>query len=119
MLFDLYFLSQADHLVCTFTSNICRLAYELLLSTSSDTYRLVKSLDTHYFNHFGQEHWRIAVLDNRAHDFRFERGRLIKKKILEHANFEGYRHDGFIIGELQGSNGQGGVVESYKTKDFY
>ena len=83
-----------------------------------DTYQLARSLDTHYFNHFGQELFRIAVLDNKVPEYWFKKGRLIKKKILIGPNFEGYRHDGFIIGELSGTT-QGGVVPSYKTKDYY
>ena len=79
---------------------------------------MVKSLDAHYFNHFGQELLRVAVLDNNAPDYRFKKGRFIKKTILQGANYEGYRHDGFIIGKLYGTS-QGGVVQSYKTKDYY
>ena len=117
-LFDLHFLSQADHLVCTFSSNVCRLAYELLLPSAPDTYRLVVSLDIHYFNLFAENDFRIAVLDNNAHDFRFKKGTLIEKQPRSGPFYDGYRHDGFIIGIIKGTR-QSGVVASYKTKDFY
>lgn len=117
-LFDLYFLSKSDHLVCTFSSNVCRLAYELLVPSAPDTYRLAVSLDIHYFNLFGENNFRIAVVDNNAHDFRFKKGTLIEKQPRSGPFYDGYRHDGFILGIIKGTE-QSGVVASYKTKDFY
>ena len=117
-LFDIYFLSRADHLVCTFSSNVCRLAYELLVPSAPDTYRLAVSLDIHFHNQFDERSYRIAVLDHSTHDFRFKKGDFLEKRPLVHNYYYGYRHDGYVIATIKGTE-KSGVVASYKTKDFF
>ena len=50
---DIHILSLCDHLVCTMTSNICRLAYELQQTRLNKGPANVNSLDTvwHFFGH--------------------------------------------------------------------
>ena len=47
---DTYLLSQSDFLVCTFTSNICRLAMELMHEHYPDPTENVVSLDIQWFS---------------------------------------------------------------------
>lgn len=46
---DTYILSRMHFLVCTFSSNICRLAYEMKMALSAETAENVKSVDWGYF----------------------------------------------------------------------
>lgn len=48
---ELYFLAHSDFLVCTFSSNLCRLAYEMMQSLHVDAPSRIISLDTNYFFH--------------------------------------------------------------------
>lgn len=118
IMFDLHFLSNADYLVCTFSSNICRLAYELLSSKRADYHQLARSLDVHYYNYFEIKNYQIAVVDNRDPNFRFKRGDLVEKWIFSGHFFQGYHYKG-ISHTRMAETTKGGVYASYKTKDFY
>lgn len=48
---ELYFLAHSDYLVCTFSSNVGRLAYEMMQSVRADAPSRVISLDTNYMFH--------------------------------------------------------------------
>ncbi len=45
VILDIYFLSQCEYLVCTFSSQVCRLAYELMQSRFPDASWRFRSLD--------------------------------------------------------------------------
>jgi glycoprotein 6-alpha-L-fucosyltransferase len=47
---DLYMMSLCDYVVCTLSSNICRIVLEKMQTTHPDAHHLVKSLDSLYFN---------------------------------------------------------------------
>ncbi|CAH8847942.1 unnamed protein product [Trichobilharzia szidati] len=56
---DTLALSETDFLVCTFSSNMCRLAYELMQTRHEelgDASQLVKSLD---FVHHSEDFWKV------------------------------------------------------------
>ncbi len=42
---DIYFLSQCDYVVCTFSSNVCRIAFEIMQVVGGNVTGKVKSLD--------------------------------------------------------------------------
>uniref|UniRef100_T1HHA0 GT23 domain-containing protein n=1 Tax=Rhodnius prolixus TaxID=13249 RepID=T1HHA0_RHOPR len=46
---DIYFLSQTDYLVCTFSSQVCRVAYEIMQSLHHDASTRFRSLDDIYY----------------------------------------------------------------------
>ncbi|XP_045132725.1 alpha-(1,6)-fucosyltransferase-like isoform X2 [Portunus trituberculatus] len=48
---EIYLLAQADYLVCTFSSNVCRLSFELMQSFRTDASSRVVSLDHVYVFH--------------------------------------------------------------------
>lgn len=54
---DVFLLAQSDFLVCTFSSNVCRLAYELRLALKPFVSNLheVISLDIDYFYQYGHQ----------------------------------------------------------------
>ncbi|CAL8088560.1 unnamed protein product [Calicophoron daubneyi] len=62
---DFVLLSESDFLVCTFSSNVCRFAYELMQARHKihgDASSLVHSLDTGYFLEPGQPNFCRMVL---------------------------------------------------------
>lgn len=63
---DIHFLSLSDHLVCTFSSQLCRVAYEIMNSLYPDASTRFTSLDDIYY--FGGQAHRInvAVLPHKA-----------------------------------------------------
>ncbi|XP_026804438.1 alpha-(1,6)-fucosyltransferase-like isoform X2 [Rhopalosiphum maidis] len=65
---DIHFLSLSDHLVCTFSSEMCRIAYEIMNSLYPDASTRYTSLDDiYYFN--GQYHrLNEAVLSHEANE---------------------------------------------------
>ena len=115
-LFDVYFLSNADHLVCTFTSNVGRVAYELMMLKSPDTCQNVRSLDIHYVS-FDLNLKRIAVLSHKSQEFELSKGVLLYK-VVKDRFYLGYNHDGFVTMKLL-ENDRIISVPSYKTKDIF
>ncbi|VDD82757.1 unnamed protein product [Mesocestoides corti] len=63
VVFDVFSLANCDYVVCTFSSNVCRLVYELLLTdvrVHGDRSAHVKSVDEPYFMHGQQRRsWRV------------------------------------------------------------
>ncbi|XP_025202627.1 LOW QUALITY PROTEIN: alpha-(1,6)-fucosyltransferase-like [Melanaphis sacchari] len=63
---DIHFLSLSDHLVCTFSSQMCRIAYEIMNSLHPDASAQYTSLDDIYY-FYGQDHrLNEAVLSHKA-----------------------------------------------------
>ncbi|BHF79253.1 Alpha-(1,6)-fucosyltransferase [Sparganum proliferum] len=66
IMLDLHLLVAADVLVCTASSNICRLAYELLSTKSQihgDAVFQMQSVDKMYECSFCQQRWWTAIAD--------------------------------------------------------
>ncbi|KAL7056077.1 hypothetical protein AAHC03_020582 [Spirometra sp. Aus1] len=66
IMLDLHLLVAADFLVCTGSSNICRLAYELLSTKSQihgDAVFQMQSVDKMYECSFSQQRWWRAIAD--------------------------------------------------------
>lgn len=58
---DIYFLSRSDFLVCTFSSQVCRLAYELMQTLHGDASGKFRSLDDIYYFGGQRKHRVVAV----------------------------------------------------------
>lgn len=77
---DIYFLSQCDFVVCTFSSQICRLVYELMQTRYSDGSWRFKSLDDVYFFGGQRPHNVLAVFDHSplySYEIEMKKGDLI------------------------------------------
>ena len=61
---DIYFLSRCDFLVCTFSSQVCRLAYELMQVRYPDASWRFRSLDDVYYFGGQKEHIVEAIFDH-------------------------------------------------------
>ena len=59
---DIHLLSLTDYLVCTFSSQVCRIAYEIMQEFHVDAYDRFKSLDDIWYFGGQDEHQQVAVL---------------------------------------------------------
>ncbi|KAJ8302715.1 hypothetical protein KUTeg_019111 [Tegillarca granosa] len=108
---DIHFLSLCDYLVCTFSSQVCRVAYEMMQTMHGDVSQNFKSLDDIYY--FGGQN---------AHDVE-----AIAKHVPQGPNeielmpgdtigIAGNHWDGFSKG-LNRRTGKSGLYPSYKVKN--
>ncbi|XP_078485864.1 alpha-(1,6)-fucosyltransferase-like [Ciona intestinalis] len=61
ILTDVYILSHCDYVVCTFSSNVCRLVYELMQTLHIDATTRLHSLDKSYYFIGQWMHQHIAI----------------------------------------------------------
>ncbi|KFD49892.1 hypothetical protein M514_09221 [Trichuris suis] len=61
---DIHFLSLSNYLVCTFSSQVCRLAYERMQHLYGDAGYNFRSLDDIYYYGGQREHTWLAVMDH-------------------------------------------------------
>ncbi|CAF1199038.1 unnamed protein product [Rotaria sp. Silwood1] len=112
ILLDIHFLSQCDYLVCTFSSQICRVAYEAMQQRVVDGGWRVQPLDDVYYFGGQNPHHQRAVISHKAvwpNEFSFERGDIISTA--------GNHWDGFSRGS-DNTNGQSGLYPSYKVEEI-
>ncbi|XP_066584476.1 alpha-(1,6)-fucosyltransferase isoform X2 [Prorops nasuta] len=65
IIIDIHLLSLSDYLVCTFSSQVCRVAYELMQTYYTDAYNRFSSLDDIYYYGGQNQHPHIAILDHK------------------------------------------------------
>lgn len=66
IIIDIYFLSLCDYLVCTFSSQVCRVAYELMNSVYPDASKRFHSLDDIYYYGGQKARYQRAILPHVA-----------------------------------------------------
>ena len=59
-------LSRTDFLVCTFSSQVCRVAYEIMQYLKPDASDNFKSLDDIWYFGGQDEHQQVAVMDHKV-----------------------------------------------------
>ncbi|XP_011496269.1 PREDICTED: alpha-(1,6)-fucosyltransferase, partial [Ceratosolen solmsi marchali] len=64
IIIDIHFLSLCDYLVCTFSSQVCRVAYELMQTQYLDASNRFASLDDIYYYGGQNPHPQIVILDH-------------------------------------------------------
>nr|XP_027219138.1 alpha-(1,6)-fucosyltransferase-like [Penaeus vannamei] len=78
---DVYFLSRSDFLVCGMSSNICRLAYELMQTLHADATWRVFSVDSPYWFHYQSGHEveaRLPHTPRRSGEITLQKGDRVK-----------------------------------------
>ncbi|XP_060804098.1 alpha-(1,6)-fucosyltransferase [Amyelois transitella] len=110
LLVDLHMLSMCDYLVCTFSSQVGRVAYEMMQTNRLDASNSFYSLDDIYYFGGQNAHDRIAVMPNKGgnHDISLEVNDLI--------GIAGNHWNGYGRGTNKRSN-VNGLVPWYKTAD--
>ncbi|XP_062857768.1 alpha-(1,6)-fucosyltransferase [Trichomycterus rosablanca] len=111
VILDVHFLSQTDYLVCTFSSQVCRVAYEIMQTLHPDASSYFYSLDDIYYFGGQNAHNQIAIYPHQARtpdDVPLEPGDVI--------GVAGNHWDGYSKG-LNRRLGHTGLYPSYKVKE--
>lgn len=108
---DIHFLSQCDFLVCTFSSQVCRVAYELMQSLHVDASTYFRSLDDIYYYGGQNAHsWKTA----QSHSA--QKADEIDLEVGDPVAIAGNHWDGYSRGKNQRTNEQG-LFPSFKVED--
>uniref|UniRef100_A0A7E4V6P4 Alpha-(1,6)-fucosyltransferase n=2 Tax=Panagrellus redivivus TaxID=6233 RepID=A0A7E4V6P4_PANRE len=108
---DIQMLSRCDYLVCTFSSQVCRMGFELMQVRVGDAGHRFHSLDDIYYYGGQHSHDEIAVLSHvpaSKDEFAFKKGETI--------GIAGNHWDGFSKGQNK-QTGDNGLYPSYKTRE--
>lgn len=108
---DIHLLSISDHLVCTFSSQVCRVAYEIMQTLYPDAGHRFKSLDDIYYYGGQNQHNRQVIIPHKSrnHDeLQMQPGDLV--------GVAGNHWDGFSKGKNTRTN-QVGLFPSFKVVD--
>ncbi|XP_031437164.1 alpha-(1,6)-fucosyltransferase isoform X1 [Clupea harengus] len=111
VILDIHFLSQTDFLVCTFSSQVCRVAYEIMQTLHPDASSYFRSLDDIYYFGGQNAHNQEAVYAHRprdAEDIPLEPGDLV--------GVAGNHWNGYSKG-VNRKLGRTGLYPSYKVKE--
>ncbi|XP_023306207.2 alpha-(1,6)-fucosyltransferase [Lucilia cuprina] len=111
IILDIHLLSLSDYLVCTFSSQVCRVAYEIMQTLYPDAAHRFKSLDDIYYYGGQNPHNRLVVIPHKArnHDeMHMQPGDLV--------GVAGNHWDGFSKGKNTRTN-QAGLFPSFKVVD--
>lgn len=109
---DIHFLSLCDYLICTFSSQVCRVAYEIMQNLHPDAADRFRSLDDIYYYGGQGIHRRIAVLPHRANS-----PDQIDLEIGDTVGVAGNHWDGYSKGRNLRTN-QIGLYPSFKVEDL-
>lgn len=111
IILDIHLLSMSDYLVCTFSSQVCRVAYEIMQTMYPDAAYRFKSLDDIYYYGGQNPHNRRAVI---AHKPRSHED--LQLKVGDLVSVAGNHWDGNSKGKNTRTN-QGGLFPSFKVED--
>lgn len=111
IILDIHLLSMSDYLVCTFSSQVCRVAYEIMQTMYPDAASRFKSLDDIYYYGGQNPHNRRAII---AHKPRSHED--LQLKVGDLVSVAGNHWDGNSKGKNQRTN-QGGLFPSFKVVD--
>lgn len=113
LLIDIHMLANSDYLVCTFSSQVCRLAYEIMQTLHPDASSYFKSLDDIYYYGGQQPNQQVALYPHSARrqgDISFDAGDVI--------GIAGNHWDGYSKGTNDRTK-QNGLYPSFKAVDRY
>ncbi|PIC27546.1 hypothetical protein B9Z55_019765 [Caenorhabditis nigoni] len=106
---DIYILSKVDYLVCTFSSQVCRMGYELRQPSGSDDGSKFHSLDDIYYFGGQQAHEVVAIEDHVA-----QNNQEIDLKVGDKVGIAGNHWNGYSKGTNRRTYKEG-VFPSYKV----
>ncbi|CAG2121057.1 unnamed protein product [Medioppia subpectinata] len=112
IILDIWLLSESDFLVCTFSSQVCRLAYELMQNRTdlkTDKSNAFYSLDDIYYFGGQSDHNQIAVLSHKPNN-----KQEIDLRIGDIIGTAGNHWNGFSKG-LNRDTKQSGLYPGFKT----
>ncbi|ESO07749.1 hypothetical protein HELRODRAFT_75808 [Helobdella robusta] len=106
---DIHFLSKSDYIVCTFSSGVCRAAYEIMQTLHADASQRFRSLDDTYYL-LGQPNVRYIVRLHHNPD-----NNELPLKTGDEIKLHGDHWDGFSLGSYLDSS-EAGLFPSYKVE---
>jgi glycoprotein 6-alpha-L-fucosyltransferase len=113
VILDIYYLSQCEYLVCTFSSQVCRLAYEYMQVRFPDASWRFRSLDDVYYFGGGNGHEVVAIRDHEPRRGTSE----IELKKGDVIGLAGNHWNGFSKGNNKRTN-KIGLFPSFKVRDI-
>ncbi|XP_068688113.1 alpha-(1,6)-fucosyltransferase-like [Montipora foliosa] len=111
VVFDIQMLSECDYLVCTFSSQVCRVAYEIMQASQPDSAKKFQSLDDIYYFGGQSGHDVRAIYPHKAKD-----SSEIDLSVGDRIGIAGNHWDGFSKGTVH-QKGREGLFPSYKVED--
>lgn len=111
IILDIHMLSLCDYLVCTFSSQVCRVAYEIMQTMYPDASHRFKSLDDIYYYGGQNSHHREVVLPHNPKNHNE-----IHMKPGDLVGVAGNHWDGFSKGKHVRTN-EIGLFPSFKVND--
>jgi len=108
---DIHLLSLTDHLVCTFSSQVCRIAYEIMQQYHPDASNQFKSLDDIWYYGGQDEHQQEAIFPHEA----LHHGE-IELKVGDVLGVAGNHWDGSNKGRNHRTN-KVGLYPEFKTRE--
>ncbi|XP_012276842.1 alpha-(1,6)-fucosyltransferase [Orussus abietinus] len=111
IIIDIHLLSLCDFLVCTFSSQVCRVAYELMQTFYSDAHNRFASLDDIYYYGGQNPHSHVAIIDHVP-----RRPGELELKVGDLIEVYGNHWDGYSKGRNTRTN-MAGLFPSFKVKD--
>lgn len=112
VILDIHLLSLSDYLVCTFSSQVCRLAYEIMQTLHADASTYYRSLDDIYYFGGQNAHSQVAMADHEP-----QTGSEISLRVGDVVGIAGNHWDGFSKGKNR-RTGQEGLYPSYKAQEL-
>ncbi|KAL3226312.1 hypothetical protein MRX96_025212 [Rhipicephalus microplus] len=109
VLLDIHMLSRCDYLVCTFSSQVCRLAYEILQLSHADAADRFHSLDDIYYFGGQKPHNQIAILNHTARS-----SEEIDVRVGDTLGIAGNHWDGYSKG-VNRRTGRSGLYPAFKA----
>merc|ERR1719342_382330 len=108
---DIHLLSLTDYLVCTFSSQVCRIAYEIMQQYHADASNRFKSLDDIWYYGGQDEHQQEAIFSHKA----VHQGE-IELRVGDVLGVAGNHWDGSNKGRNHRNN-KIGLYPEYKTRE--
>ncbi|XP_015906014.1 alpha-(1,6)-fucosyltransferase [Parasteatoda tepidariorum] len=109
VIIDIHMLSKCDYLVCTFSSQVCRLAYEIMQNFHPDASSYFRSLDDIFYFGGQNDHNQLAIFNHTARNS--NEISMVKGDIV---GIAGNHWDGYSKG-LNRRTKKSGLYPSYKT----
>ncbi|XP_058790161.1 alpha-(1,6)-fucosyltransferase isoform X2 [Phymastichus coffea] len=111
IIIDIHFLSLCDFLVCTFSSQVCRVAYELMQTHHVDAHDKFTSLDDIYYYGGQNPHPHVTIMNHTP-----RRYGEIELTVGDEIEVHGNHWDGYSKGKNL-KTGATGLFPSFKVKN--
>lgn len=111
IIIDIHLLSLSDYLVCTFSSQVCRVAYELMQTYYPDAYNRFSSLDDIYYYGGQNSHPHVVIMDHKP-----RKSGELELKVGDLIEVYGNHWDGYSKG-YNTRTSMTGLFPSFKVKN--